>query len=393
MGETLTKVREMIVHHVNLHPNAERAPYRLIVVEVVTEDGLIGVGELGLAYGAGATGAMHAACDLARSYLIGHESGDVARFSELAYRNSFWLQGGGPVLHGAVSAIDQALWDIKGQRLGVPVYQLLGGAMRDRIRLYCNGWSRSIGGVEELAERAQQEAEAGFTALKFDPFKYDAEGGRTALVGRIDPDLRRLGLQRLRAVRDAVGPDVEILVELHGNLMPIDALWICTEMAELSPFFVEEPIDSSDAGILANFARGTNIPIAIGERVYTNSGFRPYLESGVVAVIQPDIGLCGGITEAMRIAASAQAHQVTMQPHNCGGPVATAACLQIDCVIPNLQFQEIFPYFDDGRQNVVHEPFEQKIIDGHLALPEAPGLGVTLNRAFLDAHSSSLRVT
>ena len=389
----MTKVREAIVHHVNLRPNAERAPFRLIVVEVVTEDGLVGVGEVGMAYGAGANGALHAVCDLARGYLVGHEADDVARFSERAYRNGFWLQGGGPVLHGAISALDQALWDIKGKRLGVPVYQLLGGAMRERIRLYCNGWSRSTGCPEELGERASQEVASGFTALKFDPFKYDAEGSRTPLVGRIDPDLRRLGLDRIRAVRKAVGPDVEILVELHGNLMPIDALWICTEMAELHPFFVEEPIDSSDAGVLANFARGISIPIAVGERIYTNSGFRPYLESGVVSVIQPDIGLCGGITEAMRISASAQAHQVMVQPHNCGGPISTAACLQVDSVIPNLQFQEIFPYFDDGRRNLVQSAYEQKIENGHLAVPDLPGLGLELNRDFLGKQASSIQVS
>jgi galactonate dehydratase len=384
-------VRDVVVHHVNLHPNAERADYRLVVLEVITEDGISGVGEIGLAYGAGATGAMQVACELARKYLIGHDARQPARFAERVYRNGFWMAGGGPVFLGAISALDQAMWDIKGKLFGAPTYDLLGGAMRDRIRLYCNGWSRSIGAPEALGERAGAEAELGFTALKFDPFKYLPDGERTPLVGRIDQDLHRLGVERVRAVREAVGPDVDILLEFHGNLMPMDAQRACADMMEFRPLFVEEPIDSSDAGVLAKFATHISIPIAAGERLYTSSGFRTHLESGALSVIQPDLGLCGGITEAMRIAANAHVHQVTVQPHNCGGPISTAACLQIASVIPNLQFQEIFPYFADGRQNLVLAPFEQQIVDGHMALGTAPGLGVELNRDFLKSHANSIR--
>lgn len=387
----MTKVTDVIVHHVHLSPNAERAAYRLVLVEVETDSGVTGVGEVGLAYGIGAVGTMQVVLEMARNYLIGHDAREVARFSERVYRNGFWLQGGGPVMHGAVSALDQALWDIKGKLLGAPVYELLGGAMRERIRLYSNGWSRSIGDPAELGARAAEEAEAGFTALKFDPFKYDAAGERTPLVGVIGPDLHRLGVARVRAVREAIGPDVDILVELHGNLMPNDALRACTDMAEFRPFFFEEPIDCSDVGVLANFAARISTPLAAGERIYTNAGFRPYFESGALAVIQPDMGLCGGITELMRIAASAQAHQVTVQPHNCGGPVSTAACLQVDAVIPNLQFQEIFPYFADGRQDVVTDAYERRVERGYMALPKGPGLGIEINRDYLGGHASSLR--
>jgi galactonate dehydratase len=389
----MTKVTDVIVHHVHLSPNAERAAYRLVLVEVETESGVTGVGEVGLAYGIGAVGAMQVVLEMARNYLIGHDARAVARFSERVYRNGFWLQGGGPVMHGAVSALDQALWDIKGKLLGAPVYELLGGAMRERIRLYCNGWSRSIGTIGGLAERAAEEAEKGYTALKFDPFKYDAAGARTALVGAIEPALHRLGVERVRAVREAIGPDVDILIELHGNLMPTDALRACRDMAEFRPFFFEEPIDCSDVGVLADFAARVATPLAAGERIYTNSGFRPYLESGALAVIQPDMGLCGGITELMRIAGSAQAHQVKVQPHNCGGPVSTAACLQVDAVIPNLQFQEIFPYFADGRQEAVTAAYERRLVDGYLGLPDGPGLGIEINHDYLKGHASSLRAS
>jgi galactonate dehydratase len=387
----MTKVRDVIVHHVNLHPNAERAAYRLVLVEIVTDSGLTGVGEVGLAYGVGATGAMQVACEIARNYVIGSDARHVSGIWERVYRNAFWLQGGGPVILGALSAIDQALWDIKGKVLGAPVYELLGGAVRDRIRLYCNGWSRSIGSPEALGERARREAELGFTALKFDPFKYLANGERADLVGTISPSMHRLGIERVQAVREGVGPDVDIILEFHGNLMPLDAMRACADMQEFRPLLVEEPIDSTDAGVLAAIASKIGIPVAAGERIYTNSGFRPYLESGALSVIQPDMGLCGGISEAMKIAASAQAHQVTVQPHNCGGPISTAACLQIGSVIPNLQFQEIFPYFADGRQDAVEEPYERKIKNGYMELPTGPGLGVTLNYDFLRRHATSMR--
>lgn len=389
----MTKVRDVLVHHVNLYPNEERAAYRLVIVEIHTEDGVVGFGEVGLAYGVGATGSMQVVCEMARNYLIGHDARQPARFADRVYHNSFWMQGGGPILLGALSAIDQALWDIKGKLLGAPVHELLGGAMRDRIRLYSNGWSRGIGSPEALGERARQEANAGFTALKFDPFKYMPDGSRAPLGGRMDADLHRLGFDRVRCVREAVGDAVEIILEFHGGLRPLDAQKACGDMKEFGPLLVEEPIDSSDAGVLANFAKGITIPVAAGERIYTAAGFRPYLASGALSVIQPDIGLCGGITEAVRIAAIAQAHQVTVQPHNCGGPISTAACLQIASVIPNLQFQEIFPYFSDGRQDLISEPYEQKIVNGYLNVPTAPGVGITVNAEYLARRANTIRAS
>jgi galactonate dehydratase len=388
----MSKISDVITHCVDLDGNTESVSYQLVLVEILTEDGLSGIGEIGLTYGDGASGAIRLVGELARNHVIGSDSRNISDIWERIYRNSFWMQGGGPIIHGALSALDLALWDIKGKYFNVPVYELLGGAVRKQIRVYSNGWSRRLGSPEAHRERASQEADLGFTALKFDPFKYLVDGKRSALNGTISPSHHRLAVERVKAVREGAGDDVDILLEFHGNLMPLDALKACQSMAEFNPLFVEEPIDSSDSAVLAAFAARIDIPVAAGERIYTNSGFRSYLETNALSVIQPDPGLCGGISELIKIAASAQAYQVTVQPHNCAGPVMTAACLQIASVVANFQFQEIFPYFDDGRQQLVTEPFEQKIENGYLRLPEGPGLGVTIDRGYLAGRSSSLSV-
>jgi galactonate dehydratase len=180
-------------------------------------------------------------------------------------------------------------------------------------------------------------------------------------------------------VRDAVGPDVDILVEVHGNLGTTSAIEMGRRLAELAPFFYEEPIDAMNVECMLKVSQNVPIPIAAGERLYTRYGFREYIETQAIDILQPDLGLTGGITEGKRIASFAEIYNLHIQPHNCGGPVSTAASVQLDACITNFIIQEWFPYRGQDFLELVQEPLEPQVVDSVFAVPDRPGLGLTLN--------------
>jgi L-alanine-DL-glutamate epimerase-like enolase superfamily enzyme len=380
-------IGEVKVYLVPLARRPGYPPYRLTVVEVRDADGATGIGEVGLVYGDGASAAAKMVLEIAGNYLIGHDGGAITAFAHRAYRNAFWSQSGGAVWFGALSALDEALWDLRGRRAGEPVHRLLGGPAQPEIRFYCNGWSRSATDPDDWGRRAAEAVAAGYDALKFDPYKYRPDGSARSLTEKVSPGFHRLAVARAAAVREAVGPDVDLILELHGNLSRLEALRACTDIAQIAPWYVEEPLDGSNPESLARFAAEARLPLAAGERFCGVQKFVPYLASGALAVVQPDLGLCGGLTEGMRIAALAAAHGAEVQPHNCGGPISTAACVQLAFAVPNFLVQEVFPGFTDGRYDLVEQPIEPTIANGRMAAPEAPGLGVTLNRDFLKGHA------
>jgi galactonate dehydratase len=302
------------------------------------------------------------------------------------YRKTFWGQGGGPVVYGAISGIDIALWDIKGKALGVPVYELLGGRCWDKLRVYANGWYRGDATPEDYAEGAQRVVEDGYSAMKFDPFAVNAEGVWDYPTRDLDPIRADLAYKRVRAVREAVGPDVDILVEVHGNLGPTSAIQIGKRLEELRPFFYEEPVDAMNVECMRKVAENVNIPIAAGERLYTRYGFRPYIEGQILDILQPDIGLAGGITETKKIATFAETYNLHVQPHNYAGPISTAAGIHIDACIPNFIIQETFPYHDKSQYGLVREAYELQISDGFIDVPDKPGLGVELDDNVLEGY-------
>ena len=280
---------------------------------------------------------------------------------------------GGVVQLSAISGIEIALWDIKGQALGVPIYELLGGKMRERI--WCYG--RWDGLTPELAvENALRHTEEGLTALKGDPFDHR---------GLFIPiQAERVAIQKLAAVREAVGDDVELLVEVHGRLAPADAIRIGNAMEPYRPFVYEEPVPPQNLDALARVAEAVNIPLATGERHLTKWDYTDLLLSRqIVKMIQPDIVQSGGILELKKIAAMAEAHYVGFQPHNPYGPFCTIASLHVDACTPNFMIQEggIHPWFQDA---TIGDFPQQK--DGFLSLPTAPGLGVAMNEEWLAAN-------
>ncbi|MEZ5860839.1 MAG: mandelate racemase/muconate lactonizing enzyme family protein [Geminicoccaceae bacterium] len=354
-----------------------------VIVRIETDEGLHGAGEIGLAYGDGAKGGIGMLRTFAERHLIGADPFRIEAIWDTLFRRTFWGQSAGPIVTGAISAIDEALWDIKGKALGQPVHALLGGKVRDEIRVYANGWYTGLVSPEDYAEGALKVVADGYDALKLDPFGTTADGRWEYPRRHIDRDWAMLAVRRVEAIRKAVGDEVDILLDIHGNLGTTDAI-IYGRMLEASrPFFYEEPVDPMNAAAMKKVSDNVRIPIAAGERLYTRYQFRPYLESGALDILQPDMGLCGGITEARKIAAYAETYNLHVQPHNCGGPVSTAAGVQLDAAIPNFVIMEWFPYWTDGRYAIVTEALEPQQKKGRFRIPDRPGLGVELNDDYL----------
>jgi galactonate dehydratase len=371
---TLWDVAYGVSHNVNQHP---------VILRIDTDEGISGAGEVGLAYGDGNRGAIHTLTQLAERHLLGRDPRRIGAIWDHLYRNTFWGQSAGPILYGAISAVDNALWDIKGKALGVPVLELLGGRMWDDIRLYANGWFTKMARPEQAAQRVLEIKEDGYTACKLDPFEMDENGNFRFPHRHIPRDWALLGVERVKAIREAVGPDFDICLDIHGNLGTMDAVTYGRLLAEHRPFFYEEPVDPMNVDSMVKVGREVPIPIAGGERLYTRYQFRPFVERQALDIVQPDIGLCGGISEMMRIAAMAEVYNLHVQPHNCGAPVATAAAVHAVFAMPNFIILEWFPYWPDGRYDIVTEAYERKARNGRLAAPTAPGLGITLNEDYL----------
>ncbi len=340
-----------------------------VFVKMLTDEGIHGWGEITLE---GKEHAVIAAVgDLAR-YLVGKDPARIEQLWHEMYRGAFWV--GGPVLNSAISGVDHAMWDIKGKTLGAPVYELLGGKCRDRIRAYANGWFRRGMSAEATAARAAEVAAMGYTAIKWDPF------ARAGLF--IDTETADAAVANVRAVREAVGSKVDLCIEVHGRLSPANAIRIGKRLEEFTPFFYEEPIPPENLDALALVARAVHIPVATGERLFTKWGFRDLFEKQAAAVIQPDICHAGGILELKKIAAMAETYYIGFAPHNPNGPICTAASIQVDACTPNFLIQEFVISDEPLRSQLQQEPL--RIVDGYFEIPNRPGLGVEINEEYLD---------
>ena len=336
-------------------------PPRSVFVKVETDEGLVGWGEPSLE-GRAETQRTSVA-ELSR-FLIGQDSNRIEHLWQLMFRGDFYR--GGPVMTSAISGIDQALWDLKGKRLGVPVYELLGGAVRDKIRMYRGvGYGGGESPTEGLARSTREAVEQGFTGVKFCPIEVQPPMPRKSDI--------QLAYEKVQAIREALPDDADVMLDFHGRLTPDAAIETINALEPLHPAFVEEPCHPELQDSLPRIANQVNVPLATGERLYTRWGFRNVIESEAVAVVQPDPCHAGGISELRRIAAMAETHGIVMAPHNPLGPVCTAVCLQLDAAIPNFYIQE---HVHLG-QGVLEEPFA--LSAGYIEIPKKPGLGIEID--------------
>ena len=317
-----------------------------VLVELLTDDGLMGVGEAAVAYGVGGTSAAGMVKDLVEALILGRDPSRIEELWTEMYDHSFWAKGGGTIVFAGISAIEQALWDIKGKALGVPVYELLGGRLRDQVRVYANGWSYKCVNPDDYARAAERPLSEGYTALKCYPLAVPNNNGGITHVSRrcVDRAFGDLAFRKVKAIRQAFGDGIDIMVDLSGGLTTDESIRLCRRFEELQLLFVEEPVDPFDVVALKKFSEHVAIPVALGERIYTRYGFRPIVESHAADILQPDIGNTGGIMEAKKIAAMAETYNMRIQPHICASPVSTAAALQLDACIANFMIQEVYPY-------------------------------------------------
>ncbi|WP_237718947.1 galactonate dehydratase [Halogranum rubrum] len=343
-------------------------PPRWMFLRVETADGTVGWGEPVVE---GRSHTVRAAVEeLMDNYLVGEPANAIEDHWQTMYRGGFYR--GGPILMSAIAGIDQALWDIKGKSLDAPIYELLGGAARDSIRVY--QW---IGGdrPSEVADEAAQKVDAGFSALKMNA---------TEELERVDnPSAVEDAVDRLRKVRDAVGDEVDIGVDFHGRVTKPMAKRLAKALEPYDPMFIEEPVLPEHNDALPDIAAHTTIPIATGERMYSRWDFKEVFEDGAVDVIQPDLSHAGGITEVKKIASMAEAYDVALAPHCPLGPIALASCIQVDACTPNALIQEQSLNIHYNETSDVLDYLEDVTVfdydDGYVSIPDGPGLGIDIN--------------
>ncbi|MCK6576968.1 MAG: galactonate dehydratase [Anaerolineae bacterium] len=342
-------------------------PPRWLFVKVSTDAGLVGWGEPVVE---GHAETVASAVREIEDFIVGKDPSRIQDLWQMLYRARFYR--GGAVMMSAIAGIDQALWDIKGKALSVPIYDLLGGAVRDRMRVY--SW---IGGDRpaDVAQQAKDRVAQGFTAVKMNATD------ETHFIDSFDK-LERV-LERVASVREAVGSAVGIGVDFHGRVHKPMAKVLGRELEPFHLMFIEEPVLPEHNEALREIAAHTSIPIATGERMYSRWDFKNLLAEGVVDVLQPDLSHAGGITEVFKIAAMAEAYDVAIAPHCPLGPIALAACLQIDAVAYNafIQEQSLGIHYNVGNDllDYLTDPGVFAYADGFVPLPTAPGLGITIN--------------
>ncbi len=366
----------------------KRPKWHPVFVRITTDEGLTGVGEAGLAYDWGHSAAAHMIKEIAQAILLGFDPFKTELLWTRMLRESFWGLGGGPVIYAAMSAIDTALWDIKGKALGVPVYQLLGGKTTQRLRTYASqlqfDWGSEVKPLihpADYARAAEKAVHEGYDCVKVNPMFYDKDGNTQFNLTTIFKQAElRLYRDRLSAIRTAVGPDVDILIECHSLLSPTTAIQFAEVAEAYHCMFYEEPVNYLNPALHQHVAQKIKIPTAAGERLYTRNGMRPYLETQSVAVLQPDIGLCGGFTETKKVCDYADLYNVMIQAHVCGGPIATQAALHLESAIPNFLIHEHHCYATKvwNRELCMQDP---QPIKGYFEVSDAPGLGIELNDA------------
>ncbi|MGJ5718810.1 galactonate dehydratase [Staphylococcus equorum] len=347
-----------------------QVPPRWLFLKITTDEGIEGWGEPVIE---GKASTVKTAVSELMNQLIGKDPSNIEGLWDQMYRSSFYR--GGPILMSAISGIDQALWDIKGKYLNAPVHQLLGGKARDRIKVY--SW---VGGdrPEDVAREAEKVAQKGFTAIKMnatEELQYLDDYSKVEAV-----------LKRVHAIRDKLGDDFGIGIDFHGRVHKPMAKILTKELEKYHPLFIEEPVLSEHNDYLKQLAQ-YSVPIATGERMYSRYDFKKLLNDGYIDVIQPDLSHAGGITECKKIISMAEAYDVAAAPHCPLGPIALAACLQVDATCHNaiIQEQSLGIHYNKSNDllDYIKNPQVFEYAEGYVKIPEGPGLGIEINEEYI----------
>lgn len=341
-------------------------------VKIQTDAGLVGWGEGTLGWKE--TAVRELVLDYGRRYLVGQSPFDI---EDLWFRLYQIEHNTGPVMYSAMAGIEMALWDLVGKACNQPVYNLVGGKVRSRVKAYANGWYSSVADLRELSEKAKGVVARGYKALKFDPF---GPGGRE--ISRADLSN---AVKTVEAVRNAIGEDIDILLEFHGRFSPIMALEAIRAMVPLNPAWCEEPIPAHNNESMAQVVAGSPLRVATGEHIYSRFGFLDLLQRKAAHVIQPDITYSGGFLETKKIAALAEAHYVSVAPHNCDGPLKTVAGIHLAANVPNFLILETFQDYDvPWREELTSGT--PRLKSGYYEVPTGPGWGIEVNESVFEDH-------
>ena len=343
-----------------------------LFVKIETDSGLVGWGEGTLGWKESAVREL--VLDFGRRYVIGRSPFDI---EDLWFKLYQVEHNTGPVMYSAMAGIEMALWDIVGKACGQPVYNLVGGKVRSRVKAYANGWYSNTKDLKLLADKAKEVAGRGYKALKFDPF---GPGGRE--ITRAD---LREACRTVEIVRNAIGDEVDILLEFHGRFSPVMALEAIRAMVPYSPAWCEEPIPAHNNESMAQVTAGSPLRVATGEHIYSRFGFLDLLERKGAHVIQPDITYAGGFLETKKIAALAETYYISVAPHSCDGPLKCIAGIHLAANIPNFMILETFEDYDVSWRAGLTSRMPA-LRDGYYDVPTAPGWGVEVNEQAAAAH-------
>ncbi|MGV3626864.1 MAG: mandelate racemase/muconate lactonizing enzyme family protein [Betaproteobacteria bacterium] len=359
-----------------VHPGWRK---NLIFVKVETDAGIHGWGEAYSQYDRDT--AVMAQLGALGPYMVGRSPFDIKHFTQFAF-DDYAARRGSVELFCAISGIEQAMWDIVGKATKQPVYNLLGGKYREKIRVYANGWSYGMKEPADYARAAEKVVKQGFTAMKFDPLP---SPWRTW----IPKEHEKRAISVVKAIRDAVGPDIDLLIEQHRRLAPMHAIRLDKQLAEFDLYWMEESCQAEFPDELAQIRREIGVPVVIGEATYTKTGFRPLLEKRSADILNPDVACVGGILELKEIAAMAESFLVAMSPHNYNSTlVALASTVHASATMPNFIITEYFLPFVDFCDTI--SPNQLKPKNGYIDLPTAPGLGIDVDEEALKKHPAKV---
>lgn len=359
-------------------------PWHPVCVRINTDEGISGYGEIGVAYGNAQSAGFGMGIDFAKC-IIGLDPLNSEDIWNRLHRLTFWGMGNGGVIMAGISGIDIALWDIKGKVMNAPVYKLMGGKTNTKLRAYASqlqfDWgkvSKSLARPEEYAEAMRKAMADGFDAVKVDPIGFDADGRWMGWSSRgvLQREQLQMAVDRVAAMRE-VGPDVDIIIELHALTDATTSVQLGRELEKLNCFYYEEPTQPLNTNLFREISAKVNIPIATGERVYTRWGYRPFFEDRSIGIIQPDLCNTGGLTEGKKICDMAHVYDMGVQVHCCGGPISAAAALQLEAVIPNFVIHELHAsaLIQD---NIDLCKYDYVAKNGYFEVPDLPGIGQEL---------------